>query len=114
MQRKRVLPLAALLLCAPALAGTVPAVAAEVQAGPAPAPVPAGPLRILLTNDDGYNAPGIRLAFARLTAAGHDVTIVAPLTNQSGAGTKTSNSPSLTVRHPEPKVWAVDGTPVTR
>ncbi|CAM5314893.1 hypothetical protein SAVIM338S_00662 [Streptomyces avidinii] len=112
MQRKRVLPLAALLLCAPALAGTVPAVAAPApQAGPAPAPVPARQLRILLTNDDGYNAPGIRLAFARLTAAGHDVTIVAPLTNQSGAGTKTSSAPSVAVRHPEPKVWAVDGSP---
>ncbi|MET9697833.1 5'/3'-nucleotidase SurE [Streptomyces sp. NPDC006529] len=108
MQRKRVLPLATLLLCAPALAGTAPAAAAS-QAGPAP--VPARPLRILLTNDDGYGAPGIRLAFARLTAAGHDVTIVAPLTNQSGAGTKTSNAPSVTVRHPEPKVWAVDGSP---
>ncbi|WP_330294599.1 5'/3'-nucleotidase SurE [Streptomyces sp. NBC_00503] len=112
MQRKRVLPLAAMLLCAPALAGTVPAAAAaSPQAGPASAPVPAGPLRILLTNDDGYNAPGIRIAFERLTAAGYDVTMVAPLTNQSGAGTKTSNTPSLTVRHPEPKVWAVDGTP---
>lgn len=110
MQRKRVLPLAALLLCAPALAGTVPAAAAEPHE-PASGPAPAGPLRILLTNDDGYNAPGIRKAFERLTAAGHDVTIVAPLTNQSGAGTKTSNGPSLTVRHPEPKVWAVDGTP---
>nr|WSX53485.1 5'/3'-nucleotidase SurE [Streptomyces sp. NBC_00974] len=110
MQRTRILPLAALLLCAPALAGTVPAVAAPApQAGPAP--VPARPLRILLTNDDGYNAPGIRLAFERLTAAGHDVTIVAPLTNQSGAGTKTSNVPAVTVRHPEAKVWAVDGTP---
>ncbi|MFJ9342095.1 5'/3'-nucleotidase SurE [Streptomyces sp. NPDC101733] len=108
MQRKRVLPLATLVLCAPALAGTVPAVAAP-QAVTTPGP--AGPLRILLTNDDGYNAPGIRLAFARLTAAGYDVTIVAPLTNQSGAGTKTTNTPSVTVRHPEPKVWAVDGTP---
>ncbi|MFD9302004.1 5'/3'-nucleotidase SurE [Streptomyces sp. NPDC060048] len=112
MRRKRVMPLAALLLCAPALAGTVPAAAAaEPHAGPAPAPVPAGPLRILLTNDDGYNAPGIRIAFERLTAAGHDVTIVAPLTNQSGTGTKMMSAPSVTVRHPEPKVWAVDGTP---
>ncbi|MFD7027527.1 5'/3'-nucleotidase SurE [Streptomyces sp. NPDC059917] len=108
MQRKRVLPLAALLLCAPALAGTVPAAAAS-QAVPASGP--ARPLRILLTNDDGYNAPGIRLAFAWLTAAGHDVTIVAPLTNQSGAGTKGSNAPTIAVRHPEPKVWAVDGSP---
>ncbi|WKD36386.1 5'/3'-nucleotidase SurE [Streptomyces xanthophaeus] len=104
MRRKRVLPLAALLLCTPALAGTAPAVAA-------PQTAPAGPLRILLTNDDGYNAPGIRKAFERLTAAGHDVTIVAPLTNQSGTGTKMLSGPSITVKHPEPKVWAVDGTP---
>ncbi|MFI8341660.1 5'/3'-nucleotidase SurE [Streptomyces sp. NPDC085639] len=108
MRRKRVLPLAALLLCAPALAGTAPAVAAPQTA---PQAAPAGPLRILLTNDDGYNAPGIRKAFQRLTAAGHDVTIVAPLTNQSGAGTKMSNAPTITVKHPEPKVWAVDGSP---
>ncbi|MFD7909480.1 5'/3'-nucleotidase SurE [Streptomyces sp. NPDC059752] len=104
MRRKRVLPLAALLLCTPALAGTAPAVAA-------PQTAPAGPLRILLTNDDGYNAPGIRKAFERLTAAGHDVTIVAPLTNQSGTGTKMMSAPTIAVKHPEPKVWAVDGTP---
>ncbi|MFI0203613.1 MULTISPECIES: 5'/3'-nucleotidase SurE [Streptomyces] len=108
MRRKRVLPLAALLLCTPALAGTAPAVAAPQTA---PQAAPAGPLRILLTNDDGYSAPGIRKAFERLTAAGHDVTIVAPLTNQSGAGTKMSNAPTITVKHPEPKVWAVDGSP---
>ncbi|MFD9104180.1 5'/3'-nucleotidase SurE [Streptomyces virginiae] len=112
MRRKRVLPLATLLLCAPALAGTAPAAAAP-QTAPAPAPAPAsgGPLRILLTNDDGYDAPGIRKAFERLTAAGHDVTIVAPLTNQSGTGTRMSNAPTVTVKHPEPKIWAVDGTP---
>ncbi|MGW6945721.1 5'/3'-nucleotidase SurE [Streptomyces xanthophaeus] len=104
MRRTRVLPLAALVLCAPALAGTAPATAATQAAPP-------GPLRILLTNDDGYNAPGIRKAYERLTAAGHDVTIVAPLTNQSGTGTKMMNAPTVTVKHPEPKVWAVDGTP---
>lgn len=107
MTRKRVLPLAALLLCTPALAGTAPAAAAPQTASPQPA----APLRILLTNDDGYNAPGIRKAFERLTAAGHDVTIVAPLTNQSGTGTKMMSGPTLAVKHPEPKVWAVDGTP---
>ncbi|MBT2489907.1 5'/3'-nucleotidase SurE [Streptomyces sp. ISL-96] len=104
MRRKQVLPLAALLLCTPALAGTAPATAAPQSA-------PTGPLRILLTNDDGYNAPGIRAAFQRLSAAGHDVTIVAPLTNQSGTGTKILSGPTITVKHPEPKVWAVDGTP---
>lgn len=107
MRHKRVLPLAALLLCTPALAGTAPAVASPQTT----APQTTAPLRILLTNDDGYNAPGIRKAFERLTAAGHDVTIVAPLTNQSGTGTKMTSAPTLAVRHPEPKVWAVDGTP---
>ncbi|MFD0141721.1 MULTISPECIES: 5'/3'-nucleotidase SurE [unclassified Streptomyces] len=109
MRRKRVLPPAMLTLCAAALVGTAPAVASP-RTATAPAR-PAAPLRILLTNDDGYNAPGIRKAFDRLTAAGHDVTIVAPLTNQSGTGTKMSNAPTITVKHPEPKVWAVDGTP---
>ncbi|HEY9369148.1 5'/3'-nucleotidase SurE [Streptomyces sp.] len=112
MQRKRVLPLAALLLCTPALAGTAPAVASSHEAlAPAASTTPPAPLRILLTNDDGYNAPGIRKAYERLTAAGHDVTIVAPLTNQTGAGTKMMSAPRITVKHPEPKVWAVDGTP---
>ncbi|MFP3986265.1 5'/3'-nucleotidase SurE [Streptomyces sp. E11-3] len=104
MRRTRALPLAALLLCTPALAGTAPA-AASAQAAQT------GPLRILLTNDDGYDAPGIQTMFRRLTAAGHDVTVVAPLTQQSGSGTKVTNAPTLTAKHPEPHVWAVDGTP---
>ncbi|MFE2165148.1 5'/3'-nucleotidase SurE [Streptomyces sp. NPDC059447] len=107
MRLKRVLPLAALMLCTSTVAGTAPALA-DPQVSPTPS---GGPLRILLTNDDGYNAPGIRKAFERLTAAGHDVTIVAPLTNQSGTGTKMASAPTVTVKHPEPKVWAVDGTP---
>ncbi|MCX5384385.1 5'/3'-nucleotidase SurE [Streptomyces sp. NBC_00083] len=104
MRRKRALPLAALLLCTPAVAAAVPAAAS-------PRPAHHAPLRILLTDDDGYDAPGIQAAFARLTSAGYDVTIVAPLTNQSGAGTKMLSGTSLTVKHPAAKVWAVDGTP---
>ncbi|MFB7059030.1 5'/3'-nucleotidase SurE [Streptomyces vinaceus] len=115
MRRKRVLPPTVLVLCTAALAGTAPAVASPLTAtADAPArttATPAAPLRILLTNDDGYNAPGIRKAFERLTAAGYDVTIVAPLTNQSGTGTKMMSAPTIAVKHPEPKVWAVDGTP---
>ncbi|MEV0989164.1 5'/3'-nucleotidase SurE [Streptomyces sp. NPDC049949] len=111
MRRKRVLPPTVLILCAAALAGTAPAVASPLTAPAPTAATPAAPLRILLTNDDGYNAPGIRKAFERLTAAGYDVTIVAPLTNQSGTGTKMMSAPTIAVKHPEPKVWAVDGTP---
>ncbi|MFC7265086.1 5'/3'-nucleotidase SurE [Streptomyces lutosisoli] len=104
MRRKRVLPLAALLLCVPGLGATTPAAASSPSDT-------SDPLRILLTNDDGYNAPGIRVMFDRLTAAGYDVTIVAPLTNQSGAGTRMMSASTVTVKHPEPRVWAVDGTP---
>ncbi|MGJ5749193.1 5'-nucleotidase /3'-nucleotidase /exopolyphosphatase [Streptomyces puniciscabiei] len=104
MPRRALLPLAALLLCAGTLAA--PAAGAAPRASDPPRP-----LRILLTNDDGYDAPGIRMLYDRLTAAGHDVTIVAPLTNQSGAGTRMSSGPTIGVLHPQPKVWAVDGSP---
>ena len=42
------------------------------------------PLRILLTNDDGFDAPGIKVVHKALIAAGHEVTVVAPLSNNSG------------------------------
>ncbi|BCJ39738.1 hypothetical protein GCM10010168_78060 [Actinoplanes ianthinogenes] len=96
--RTRTAALAASLLVA--LTGAAPAQAAR----------PAG-LRILVTDDDGYTAPGIRAVAAALTAAGHDVTIVAPAVNNSGVGTKQGYGPAVQAWQPEPKVWAVDGTP---
>jgi 5'-nucleotidase len=49
------------------------------------------PLQVLVTNDDGYNAPGIDAAVQGLrTVPGVQVTVVAPATNQSGAGGKTT------------------------
>jgi len=59
-------------LCAFALAGLVAR--------------PAGALDILLTNDDGYTAPGILALRTAFCAAGHAVTLVASTTNQSGRG----------------------------
>jgi 5'-nucleotidase len=44
-------------------------------------------MRVLLTNDDGINAPGLSIMGRGLVAAGHDVTIVAPLVQCSGSGT---------------------------
>jgi 5'-nucleotidase len=45
------------------------------------------PYRILLTNDDGYDAPGIMTLYRELTAMPDtEVTIVAPDRNYSGAG----------------------------
>ncbi len=43
-------------------------------------------LEILLSNDDGQSAPGIQALRAALCAAGHQVTLVAPATDQSGRG----------------------------
>src|SRR3979411_133101 len=51
-------------------------------------------LRILLVNDGGYTAPGIRALRVALKDAGYDVKLVAPSTDFSGAGA------SITVNHP--------------
>jgi len=71
-----------------------------------------GPLDILLVNDDGWDAVGIQAMKTALTAAGHDVTVIAPLANQSG------KSASLTldlvpVQQMSANEFAVDGTPAT-
>lgn len=69
------------------------------------------PLRILLTNDDGYTAPGIRAVRDSLLAAGHDVTLVAPLSDQSGSGMRVTTSGALAYEEHSPGVWFVDGSP---
>ncbi|RLM56609.1 5'/3'-nucleotidase SurE [Halobellus sp. Atlit-31R] len=62
---------------------------------------------ILLTNDDGIDAPGIATLRTELTALG-DVTVVAPDGNQSGVG-RTRNHSAVIREHP----WgyALSGTP---
>jgi 5'-nucleotidase len=48
-------------------------------------------LRILVTNDDGYAAPGIDAVVQALRALPHtNVVVVAPAVNQSGTGSKTT------------------------
>lgn len=70
-------------------------------------------LRILLTNDDGWEAPGIRALQTALREASHSVVVVAPAGNQSGASARISPSGSLTVEQPDGHndVWAVAGSP---
>ena len=69
------------------------------------------PLRILLTNDDGFNAPGIKAIYAKLVAAGHQVTLVAPLTNQSASGIRLTTSGLISYKEQSPGIWSVDGSP---
>jgi 5'-nucleotidase len=43
-------------------------------------------VRILVTNDDGYEAPGLAVLARALAAAGHEVQVVAPFREASGSG----------------------------
>lgn len=87
-------------------------VLALVCSAVAPAPGDGPPtLRILLTNDDGVGAPGIRAMREALRAAGHELVVVAPSANHSGAGASLTTHGSITLREVESGVHAVDGTP---
>lgn len=49
------------------------------------AALPAVAMRIVITNDDGFESRNIQALFFALRAAGHDVILSAPYRNQSGA-----------------------------
>ena len=67
-------------------------------------------MRILISNDDGYQAPGIRTLAAALSAHG-EVTVVAPDRDRSGASNSlTLDSPIRAVTLPDGFI-GVDGTP---
>jgi 5'-nucleotidase len=64
-------------------------------------PAATAPLRILVTNDDGYAAPGISTVTQALAALGDvRVTVVAPATNQSGTGGQTTAGTLTTLPGP--------------
>ena len=68
------------------------------------------PTEILLTNDDGIDAVGIR-ALADALSRDHDVTVVAPATNQSGVGGARSWWESTVEYTETDRGYAVEGTP---
>jgi len=68
------------------------------------------PLRILLTNDDGFDATGLKVMQAALAAAGHQVTVVAPATNMSSSSMSMTSGVIKFEKKGE-GVWAVYGTP---
>lgn len=67
-------------------------------------------LRIILTNDDGYDSPGIKALHSALSKAGHDVFVIAPATQQSGASASISVRGVKVSEHPG-QIWAVHGRP---
>ncbi len=68
-------------------------------------------MRILLTNDDGYHAPGIQALAAALSARGDTVWVVAPRTNRSGTSCSLTLDRPLAVTQHNDTHYAVDGTP---
>jgi 5'-nucleotidase len=69
------------------------------------------PPRILLTNDDGVDAPGLaRLRKMALTLS-DDVWTVAPTSNRSGAGHAFSLATELRLEPRGERIFALDGTP---
>lgn len=68
-------------------------------------------MRILLSNDDGYFAPGLTILAATLTARGHDITVVAPDLDRSGASNSLTLDRPLSVRSAPNGFLHVNGTP---
>ena len=64
-------------------------------------------MEILLTNDDGIDAVGIRVLYERLSEVA-DVTVVAPIDDQSAVGRQLSRDIELLERE---RGYAVEGTP---
>ena len=67
-------------------------------------------MKILLSNDDGYLAPGLRSLAAAIDDLA-EVTIVAPDRNRSGASNSLTLDMPLRVHQAEPNVFYVEGTP---
>ncbi|WP_397473136.1 5'/3'-nucleotidase SurE [Pusillimonas sp.] len=67
-------------------------------------------MRILVSNDDGYNAEGIEALVAALKGLG-ELTIVAPETNCSGASNSLTLNRPLSVRQAPNGYYFINGTP---
>lgn len=68
-------------------------------------------MRILLTNDDGVHAPGLKVMKDIANELSDDVWIVAPETNQSGVSHSLTLHDPLRVRHIGEREMAISGTP---
>ena len=67
-------------------------------------------MRILVSNDDGYTAPGLEALVQALKGLG-DLTIVAPETNCSGSSNSLTLNRPMSVRQAANGFYYVNGTP---
>ena len=68
-------------------------------------------LRILISNDDGVSAPGIKIMQRIAKEISSDVWICAPMTEQSGSGHSLSLREPLWLKKISSRRYAVEGTP---
>ncbi|MDJ1157129.1 5'/3'-nucleotidase SurE [Chelatococcus sp. SYSU_G07232] len=68
-------------------------------------------MRILITNDDGIHAPGLKVLERIARTLCDDVWIIAPETDQSGVSHSLSLNDPLRLREVSDKHYAVKGTP---
>jgi 5'-nucleotidase len=68
-------------------------------------------MHILISNDDGYFAPGLATLAASLSGHGHQVTVVAPERDRSGASNSLTLDRPLMVRQTPAGFHYVNGTP---
>ena len=68
-------------------------------------------MRILLTNDDGYHAPGLKVLEALAATLSDDVWVVAPAEEQSGTSRSLTLTRPIRMRRFGERRFAVAGTP---
>ena len=68
-------------------------------------------MHILISNDDGYDAPGLMVLADALKQQHHKITVVAPKENKSGCGMGLSLRRSIDVEQSSKGRFVVDGTP---
>jgi 5'-nucleotidase len=68
-------------------------------------------MRILVTNDDGVHAPGLKVLEAIARQLSDDVWVIAPETDQSGVSHSLSLNDPLRLRQISDRHYAVKGTP---
>jgi 5'-nucleotidase len=68
-------------------------------------------MRILITNDDGVHAPGLKVLERIAAQLSDDVMVVAPETDQSGVAHSLSLADPLRLRKISDRRYAVKGTP---
>lgn len=67
-------------------------------------------MKILLTNDDGYDAPNIKALYKQLSKS-HDVWLIAPKKNCSGMSAAISFLKETEITKVDEQIYSVDGSP---